>query len=1406
MSDIPSYQCKALGTCLLRGQGSRRLPSRRHRRADGVESFYSSSPRRPAKIDNAAATTQAAADDITARDAANSHPLEDLSQHGRTFEPPKVEITDKSPGHSLQRKSEELADPNLSLAGHFHQREEFDLHGPKNVEGEASSVIVARNPDQKSDKKIFYQQEASDSADDANSEGPNNMDGSETAAVGAKSVSTSRKHERPWPRTRHETGGHRSGYIPLSIAERILAHDELVSPTNMNMLARLGLASSAFQPSSAPVAEVEAGRTSSPSILSKPAEPSLFCPHFSQEAAAQRNRLTLRRQPPIHRGDLPARPAPSMLPHIPMSVSQEPDHIARAARDIAMPAVAHVRNSTTDRELAFRRDVVTPRPGAAHLQDRQLYPVAASYDGITSMHSYNTETPVEPSTLESIYEDASDEAISATPREENPTEMSYQKMTASSFVEAARKAGEYLRGSPRPLEPSVVSSDPQSSTSIKSTGSRKQHADKSQAISSPEALATKAGTLEQPNVSKRGWPPYKRSLPVESASSSIYSQPESHSLMSDIRAAFIRGEDDTHRYDRLGYHHDDSKGTVEAVPSKQYVEDVNQKGTAQPTQSPAPKSPLESANIKQSTSQYTALFARRPSRRAGAVEHTKNGSQQRARRRKVPPKSSQLQRFSSRFRAGRSNSSSKNTVSAEELLALKEATSEEYETNSTATDKQMSANSEKKTRGPKNWFEGILSFHKKGTGQPTSLFSNRKSDVRLNRELAMSGFIPYDKHASHGGSIRRRASEDTERLIMMIENLEKRLDEALYPAHKVHYAVVAEAVPQQLITGRVEAHTRRSPIRHTSRYIQPDGSGGYDGVKTSDLRSRFEKISYGSDKNGAMRNYPPPVASNIRSNNVNNMSRRMSGALPVSNAMPFPTGVVTILESPEPERGIVSDILSDNFALTSPGDAGSEASSAVRKKPIDADYYAPSGVRLLRKSPYKTTFTANMRKRAKVIPRSRERELSKERILRFVKEHNVPPIQPRQSSLVTRVPRHDDSQGSDGLHTSQHSSRALRVHTSMDGAHEADDEMESEIEYITPRRKRNRAIVRRQSISYEEAHHMHFLHGERENSGQIFEWPPHITTPARVRDNQGSDGSNDTQRVYVTARTRRHSGAGDISPADERLVTLGAGFSVAFIYLLLSADNNGYAPPQAQYGAPQGQYGAPQGQYGAPQGQYDAPQGQYGAPQGQYGAPQDHQYGAPPPGQYSAPPHSQSAPIPPTPSLPQGWTALWDPAGSRWAYLEVSNCKVVWTVPTSPSYGGHDDGTRGLDNNHGAYGAEYGGQGGYGGQPGYGGQGGYDQSGYAGQGEYKDQEKKKEKDDKKMMMMGAAGGLAAGAIGGALLMNALDDDDDHNAAPMQGELPNETADGSSVSSSDKEDVEEAREAYEEAYEDTYGSD
>ncbi|KFY52127.1 hypothetical protein V496_08648 [Pseudogymnoascus sp. VKM F-4515 (FW-2607)] len=1004
---------------------------------------------------------------IAVDDGAGSRPLVDLSQHGQTFQLPGSEITSKSPDHNPQTEIEEPADPNPTP----HQREEFDLLDSKNVEGETSSVVLASNIDQQNEAKFLFQPEVSNSVDEANSEGPDNMDG-------VKSFSGGRRYEWSWPRSRHESGNHRSGYIPPSIAERISKHDE--------------------PPSSAPVAEVEAGRISSPSILSKPAEPSPLRPHVLPEAAPYQHRRSLRRQPPAHRADLPDRPPPAALPHVLMSghsFREEPDHIMRAARDIAMPAVAHVRNSTMDRELAFRRDVVAPRSGidflnTNHLQDGQLPPVAAGYDGIVSMHSYNTEAPLEPSTLESIYEDASDEPSPTTPMEEKPAERSYQKMTRSSFIGSARNSGEYLGGKPPSFKPSMVSLDLPSSSTIKPTErepdirpSRKYPADKSQTISSSEGVVTKVGILEQLPISKRGWLPYKRILPpVKYESSSIYSQSESPSLMSDIRASFIRGREDTHRYERLGYHHDDSKATFENISSGKYVEGVDQKGTGQLARSAEPKSPSGSTNIKRPTSQYAALFARRPSRRAGAVELTRSGSTQRARRRKAPHKSSQLERFSRRFRPGRLNSSLKKSVSAEELLTLKEATSEEYETNLTATDKQKSTTSGKKTQGPKNWFEGVLSFHKKGTDRSTSLFSNRKSDVRLKKEVAASGFIPYDKHPSHSGSSRRRDSEETEMLIMMIDGLEKRLDKALYPAHKGHTVAVAVDTPQQQITGRVEARTRRSPIRRTSRYIQQDGSEGDGGIGKGDLRSRFEKVSYGSDRNGAMR-FTPPATSRLRSSDVDNISRRMSGTLPFTSAAPLPNKGVSNLESTEPEQG--SDSLGDDVTLALPRDTGHspESSNGARRKPFDPDYYYPFRDKPQRRPPYKRTFAVNIRKRATVIPGTRERELSKERILRYIKEHNHPPIQPRRSSRAMRVPSRDGSQASDGLPASQYSERALRVHTSMDGAHEADDEMESEIEYITPRRKRKRANRRRRRISYEEAHHMYFLHGETENSG-----------------------------------------------------------------------------------------------------------------------------------------------------------------------------------------------------------------------------------------------------------------------------------------------------------------------------------
>jgi hypothetical protein len=105
------------------------------------------------------------------------------------------------------------------------------------------------------------------------------------------------------------------------------------------------------------------------------------------------------------------------------------------------------------------------------------------------------------------------------------------------------------------------------------------------------------------------------------------------------------------------------------------------------------------------------------------------------------------------------------------------------------------------------------------------------------------------------------------------------------------------------------------------------------------------------------------------------------------------------------------------------------------------------------------------------------------------------------------------------------------------------------------------------------------------------------------------------------------------------------------------------------------------------------------------------------------------------------------------------------------------------------------------------------------------------------MLLGAAGGLAIGAVGGALIANELNDSDsdhehsapppapapapvyDYNQPPAHDPyadpyaqdgppavLPPTDADGDSVSSSDREDVQEAREEYEEALADAADSD
>ncbi|EEU45249.1 uncharacterized protein NECHADRAFT_93840 [Fusarium vanettenii 77-13-4] len=162
--------------------------------------------------------------------------------------------------------------------------------------------------------------------------------------------------------------------------------------------------------------------------------------------------------------------------------------------------------------------------------------------------------------------------------------------------------------------------------------------------------------------------------------------------------------------------------------------------------------------------------------------------------------------------------------------------------------------------------------------------------------------------------------------------------------------------------------------------------------------------------------------------------------------------------------------------------------------------------------------------------------------------------------------------------------------------------------------------------------------------------------------------------------------------------------------------------------------------------------------------------------------------------------------------------------------------------------------GGYGGAPGYGSPSPYGAPGYgAPGGGYPHQDGghnpygnegerggEKKKSGSSGMLLGAAGGLAVGAVGGALIANALDDSDSEHehAAPAPAPvthteyneynqyreappadyndpyaqdgppavLPPTDADGDSVSSSDREDVQEAREEYEEALADAADSD
>ncbi|OQO14367.1 hypothetical protein B0A48_01243 [Cryoendolithus antarcticus] len=191
--------------------------------------------------------------------------------------------------------------------------------------------------------------------------------------------------------------------------------------------------------------------------------------------------------------------------------------------------------------------------------------------------------------------------------------------------------------------------------------------------------------------------------------------------------------------------------------------------------------------------------------------------------------------------------------------------------------------------------------------------------------------------------------------------------------------------------------------------------------------------------------------------------------------------------------------------------------------------------------------------------------------------------------------------------------------------------------------------------------------------------------------------------------------------------------------------------------------------------------------------------------------------LPGAPTCPPGWSSQWNQNQQRWFFTKQATGHSSWNPPNpghgdnrgfmgyiiAPQYGaqapqhslgGHDNPSYGAGHAPHSGGPQYG-------QPGHG----------------------HEKKGGNNAMLYGAGGLAAGAVGGALITNAMDDDD-HHGGPAQGPsqgyggdpsyvqggygappsgappevLPATDADGESVSSSDREEVQDARADYEEA--------
>ncbi|KAI0588610.1 PAT1 multi-domain protein [Pyrenophora tritici-repentis] len=234
-------------------------------------------------------------------------------------------------------------------------------------------------------------------------------------------------------------------------------------------------------------------------------------------------------------------------------------------------------------------------------------------------------------------------------------------------------------------------------------------------------------------------------------------------------------------------------------------------------------------------------------------------------------------------------------------------------------------------------------------------------------------------------------------------------------------------------------------------------------------------------------------------------------------------------------------------------------------------------------------------------------------------------------------------------------------------------------------------------------------------------------------------------------------------------------------------------PPQGQQPPPGQSYppqDAPQGGYGfPPQGQGYPPQGQGYPPQGY---PQQQPYGqAPtpvgPPAPYGAPP-----------PMPPGWTQQWDQNSQRWFYIEQATGRTQWDPPSNLPPGPYAPP---------AVGAPYMAPAGHDERALFGDTGGHQGHDYTATGKATNEAEKKKGYSTGMMAAAGIGGIAAGAFIGHQLDNPYDN---HPAFEEPPPVPTHDEDGSSISSSDRESLEEkrqelieAQEEYQEALEEEY---